>query len=240
MDGKLTKGPQGHPWNSGRNSDLPDLCGPMRRPSPPGKQEWELRKPGLWKKRLFKQPLPHCHHLPIKLWVFDSLPQPLLVWFWEQDGDKAGHWAFSPRQEVTDLAAWANFSPEPPFACPLVLEFNLLPHPPPPEPGSITTCQPGGGEGHLLSRGTSLRLCPPRERMRTQRKPPLPPQSPAPAPRPLGKTEPRCLGPGSLKTTQREGVHSGGMERALWLLPRELSPACRGKQLQVRGVEAGI
>ena len=93
MDGKLTKGPQGHPWNSGRNSDLPDSCGPMRRPSPPGKQEWESRKPGLWKKRLFKQPLPHCHHLPIKLWVFDSLPQPLLVWFWEQDGDKAGGWA---------------------------------------------------------------------------------------------------------------------------------------------------
>ena len=75
-------------------------CGPMRRPSPPGKQEWESRKPGLWKKRLFKQPLPHCHHLPIKLWVFDSLPQPLLVWFWEQDGDKVGGWAFSPRQET--------------------------------------------------------------------------------------------------------------------------------------------
>lgn len=190
MDGKLTKGSQGHPWNSGRNSDLPDSCGPMRRPSPPGKQEWESRKPGLWKKRLFKQPLPHCHHLPIKLWVFDSLPQPLLVWFWEQDGDKAGGWAFSPRQEVTDLAAWANFSPEPPFACPLVLEFNLLPHPPPPEPGSITTCQPGGGEGHLLSRGTSLRLRPPRERMRTQRKPPLPLRAQPQRPDPWGRQSP--------------------------------------------------
>lgn len=241
MDGKLTKGPQGNPWNSGRNSDLPDLCSPGRRPSLPGKREKESTKPGLRQKRSFKQPLPHCHHPPVKLWVLDSLPQPLMVWFWEQDGDKAGGQAFSSRQEVTDLAAWARFSPEPPFACSLVLEFNPLPHPPPPVPRTTTTSRPGWGKGHLLSRGTSLRLRPPRERARTQRKPSLPPQSPAPAPRPLGKTQPRCQGPRVSKDYMEGGCSqwSDGASTVACFPGR--CPQCgEGSSCKVRGVEAGI
>lgn len=144
----------------------------------------------------------------------------------------------SRQEKAKDLAAWASFSPELPFAYVLFLDPKPTPAPTS-APGKEHEDQPAGwGEAYLLSRGTSLRLHPPVERMTAQRKPPLLPQSPAPGvPGPLGKAEPLCQGGRSL---QRPCLRAFTAERALQPASQGAFPNVERSSFRVRGVEAGV
>lgn len=226
----MTKGPQGHQWNFGRNSDLPDsrgltwrsspatLCTEVRQESRNGNQGCQ----DCGRKDHLNNPCPTAVTSNKTLSFQIPSSDPCCSGPERGKGTRLEAGPLASRQEkAKDLAAWASFSPELPFAYVLFLDPK-----PTPAPTSASSKehkdQPAGwGEAYLLSRGTSLRLHPPVERMTAQRKPPLLPQSPAPGvPGPLGKAEPLCHSKDHASGHSQRREHCG-------LPPKELSPTWR-------------
>lgn len=216
MDGKLTKGPQGYPWNSGREFRPPGLVRSNREAESTRNGNGSQGKPGLRQGDHLNNPCPTAVTSPIKLWV--SIPSSApdgLAWGWV-------NWrgAGTSAQGGHNLAlAWASTPPG------IFAAWSLggLPAHPALSQGNNSQLS-SRGEGHLLP-GT--------------------PSSPATWGRRLAgcilgcnaQTWKASAGPGSKGDTGRVFAWSDG--RRHWPLPRELSPARRGEAAPSR-VEAGI